>query len=728
MATPLATISEEGDGSNMNNASSTSSTSSTTSTVPLTADEVKTLLTEAQRMLDNGEDLDRVISFLDEKGVDADNIINIILREALKLTAGGNIRAAVTLLLQHGLRSEATTIVYATAINMRATGKDPKTIQAFISDYRLTMRQIEERYNILREEIRRMIMRNISPSAVYIYAQKNGIPTTIVIEIVKRIVDVAPSMNRATNLKSLYNIPDYVPQVRSQQQMVPGTAAAAPLNYGELAPPPPVPKPSNVGIRALVAAQAGTNIGPAAAAGIRSTVEAQRAEEAEAVRRREEAERRARIAKQVANRQTALAKLTVGAAAAQIQAETARKKAQDDAKAEIDIRRAAETYYNIISNLLTQLESKTGVDQVNSISSQNQTVQGYQPPPLNKTLTEEKLKLRDRDKRQGWLGPKEPRASYAKYVKDTLLRKQDRLKNFAPLLADRDPYVERVRVLAQKTKAPATEVFNAFNNWRNVISPSGERPEGVHPDLWRDIKSISKPGWFGVSKDYVANMLGLLNNYTNDKTVYAPKQFVLMIEKQAPRPSWQEAQRVRYGIKPAVSKVTGVPFSGNFAPAQSVFPPASYGSVTVGGVSQPLIFNPGSQQGGRRTRKIDAPRRMARTTHRQHGGATPMPLAYYQPGAYETRLLEATGAGIAGASGSWIREPVAQTGGRRTRRHARHSHRHRRPQSGGFTPSVMGQFASAGLRLLPVAGYMGYKMWNKSHKAHKKSGRRTRRR
>ena len=88
-----------------------------------------------------------------------------------------------------------------------------------------------------------------------------------------------------------------------------------------------------------------------------------------------------------------------------------------------------------------------------------------------------------------------------------------------------------------------------------------------------------------------------------------------------------------------------------------------------------------------------------------------MPLAYYQPGAYETRTLEATGAGFAGSTATWAREPVMQTGGRRTRR-----------QAGGFSPSVMGQFASAGLRLLPVAGYMGYKMFNK------KGSRKTRRR
>jgi hypothetical protein len=318
MATPrvqpasLGTI-PEGDEDNMNNASSTNSTA------PLTADEVKALLTQAHGKLDNGEDLDVVISFLEEKGVDADDIKNIILGEVLKLTAGGYITEAVNLLLDYGLRSEATTIVYATAINMRATGKDAKTIQGFISKYGLTMRQIEERYNTLREEIRKMIMRDVSPSAVYIYAQRNGIPTATVVEIVKSVVDAAPSMNRATTLKSLYNIMDYVPQVVPKRPAVAGTTAAEQINLGELAPPPPAPKSGNMEIRALVAAQVGTNIGPEEAAGVRSTAEAQRAEEAEAVRKREEAEGRARMAAST----TAAAKETVTAAAAQIQAEEA---------------------------------------------------------------------------------------------------------------------------------------------------------------------------------------------------------------------------------------------------------------------------------------------------------------------------------------------------------------------------------------------------------------------
>jgi hypothetical protein len=101
----------------------------------------------------------------------------------------------------------------------------------------------------------------------------------------------------------------------------------------------------------------------------------------------------------------------------------------------------------------------------------------------------------------------------------------------------------------------------------------------------------------------------------------------------------------------------------------------------------------------RQTRK----QKQSRRSRKQRGGATPMPLTYYAPGEYETRTTEATGAGLAATAGNWVRTPMLRGGRRRTTR---------RQQQGGFAPSVMGAFATNGLRLLPVAGYMGYKQWN----------------
>jgi broad specificity phosphatase PhoE len=112
-------------------------------------------------------------------------------------------------------------------------------------------------------------------------------------------------------------------------------------------------------------------------------------------------------------------------------------------------------------------------------------------------------------------------------------------------------------------------------------------------------------------------------------------------------------------------------------------------------------------------RKIAAQRKMtryrqtrrqkqSRRSRKQRGGAA-MPLTYYAPGSYETRTTDATGADLASQTGNWTRTPLlSMRGGRRTRKQ----------QKGGFAPSVMGAFATNGFRLLPVAGYMGYKQWN----------------
>lgn len=111
-------------------------------------------------------------------------------------------------------------------------------------------------------------------------------------------------------------------------------------------------------------------------------------------------------------------------------------------------------------------------------------------------------------------------------------------------------------------------------------------------------------------------------------------------------------------------------------------------------------------------------KRMARNgrksqKQKQRGGGS-MPLAYFKDGAqFMGTYAEPTGVGIGVGSGSMIRDPITQTGGRRTRR--------QKQQHGGFSPSVMGSFVEVGTRLVPVAAYMGYKLWTgkKSHKNRK---------
>lgn len=118
----------------------------------------------------------------------------------------------------------------------------------------------------------------------------------------------------------------------------------------------------------------------------------------------------------------------------------------------------------------------------------------------------------------------------------------------------------------------------------------------------------------------------------------------------------------------------------------------------------------------RDTRKIvDIRRDMAK--QRGGNGSVGMPLAYFQDGAQMKGYFgEATGVGLANPTSAWVRPPLHQMGGRRTRRHRRRS---RHSQNGGFSPSVMGAFASNGARLIPVAAYMGYKMYSNQKKTRK---------
>jgi phosphohistidine phosphatase SixA len=131
---------------------------------------------------------------------------------------------------------------------------------------------------------------------------------------------------------------------------------------------------------------------------------------------------------------------------------------------------------------------------------------------------------------------------------------------------------------------------------------------------------------------------------------------------------------------------------------------------------------------------------------KQRGGGVNMPLAYFQDGA-QMRGTEGseTGVGLAGSSSGWIREPLTQTGGRRRTlkggfRNSQNQdsrlkggfrnsqNQDSRLKGGFFSPSVMGAFASNGLRLLPAATYMGYRMYTNNDGSQTKLSRRARRR
>jgi len=92
--------------------------------------------------------------------------------------------------------------------------------------------------------------------------------------------------------------------------------------------------------------------------------------------------------------------------------------------------------------------------------------------------------------------------------------------------------------------------------------------------------------------------------------------------------------------------------------------------------------------------------RLNRMKNKQRGG-TNTPLAIFKDGAQ----MHGTHAETSEQPSSWFRAPLAQTG--------------------GFTPSVMGSFAANGLRLMPVAAYMGYKMYSKTRKVKKSKSKKS---
>ena len=111
-------------------------------------------------------------------------------------------------------------------------------------------------------------------------------------------------------------------------------------------------------------------------------------------------------------------------------------------------------------------------------------------------------------------------------------------------------------------------------------------------------------------------------------------------------------------------------------------------------------------------RKIAALSKMTRTkktmrSRKQHGGfATSMPLGFHKDGAqFAGTFPYPTGTQtVFPTEGTYVRAPMVQG-----------------PQAGGFSPSVMGSFAANGARLIPIAGYMGYRMLSNQKKTRKRS-------
>lgn len=101
-------------------------------------------------------------------------------------------------------------------------------------------------------------------------------------------------------------------------------------------------------------------------------------------------------------------------------------------------------------------------------------------------------------------------------------------------------------------------------------------------------------------------------------------------------------------------------------------------------------------------------RRSYKNRTRRGGGATVMPLKYYDPSAQEP----------AAASGHDLLKAIPpigvrpRIGGKRRTHHKKHrTHHKHRAIKGGFVPSIMDGFVAAASKyIVPIALFAGYKM------------------
>ena len=110
------------------------------------------------------------------------------------------------------------------------------------------------------------------------------------------------------------------------------------------------------------------------------------------------------------------------------------------------------------------------------------------------------------------------------------------------------------------------------------------------------------------------------------------------------------------------------------------------------------------------------PRRNKSKRRTVGGGATVLPLQYYNPGL----RAPSAGAGQDILRASPPTEVRPKIGGKRKKT---------RKTKGGFVPSIMDGFVAAASRfIVPLSLYSGYKLLSRKQRKQKKQGRRTRRR
>lgn len=105
--------------------------------------------------------------------------------------------------------------------------------------------------------------------------------------------------------------------------------------------------------------------------------------------------------------------------------------------------------------------------------------------------------------------------------------------------------------------------------------------------------------------------------------------------------------------------------------------------------------------------------------YRKSGGASPLPLDYYDP-SYSLGKNVSAGRNLLHASGRGVRPSL---GGRRKTKRSHCSRRKR----GGFIPSVMEGFvANASKYIVPIALFAGYKLMTRKGRKRKGHSRKHR--
>lgn len=264
--------------------------------------------------------------------------------------------------------------------------------------------------------------------------------------------------------------------------------------------------------------------------------------------------------------------------------------------------------------------------------------------------------------------------------------------------------------LAESPNPDTAAIWTAFQTWR---------ASGPINEMFRaELEKVAAPGFFSSAKTYASRIADLVRRATSTSTQLS--QNLTGVLRSGGR-----GEELKARIKTLKAKPEYANRRVNLDRILAIDKEAAYDD-TVRTKIQEL-----AQVGGNNTFDTGSSRMRSR---KQSGGG--LPLAYFRDGAQMAgTYAEPTGVGLAGSAGAWVRAPLSMQGGsrRRTRRQQRvqqqggfspsQNEMGYNRQQGGFSPSIMGSFAANGAALLPIAAYMGFKMWKNGKRSTRKGSK-----